>query len=78
MYPPVAQNSPFLDFYFPVTLCLFYIMSYPILTCTPSLKRIHSCFQHADEIQIAMLTQPAGAHFGFPILAKLHPYGMLS
>ncbi len=25
-----------------------------------------------------MIKQPPGDHFEFPILAKLHPYGMLS
>jgi hypothetical protein len=54
MYPPVAQESPFLHFWgnfdFPVTL-FYSIIPYPILTCTQSLKRIHPCFQHANQIQ---------------------------
>jgi hypothetical protein len=55
MYPPVAQKSPFLHswgiFDLPVTLFSFSIMQCPMLTCTPVFKRIHPCFQNADQIQ---------------------------
>ena len=63
------------------TLFSFSTMSCPMLTCIPNFKRICPCLQNPEQIQMCIvfiLKQPPIGHFEFPILAKLHPYGMLS